>query len=235
MNRELLETQWQQLREAVKERWSNLTDEEIRQINGRYDQLVTKLQQKYGYTREEAEEELRNWNAKPGMRFERETRFEREPRFEAEKEGRAYKERVPERSGMGIGSWLLLAAIPLLLLAGYLANRDMETPTNTTPTVTSQPLNTAPTVVSQPSDINAQNPNFTGITANDRIISQSISSALMADRALFSDARNVNIETSNGEVTITGSVATSQQKDLITRIAEGFSGVTGVNNEVTVR
>lgn len=58
MNKDILEGKWKQLRGEVKETWGDLTDDEIDQISGRYDKLVGKLQEKYGYTREEAEDEV---------------------------------------------------------------------------------------------------------------------------------------------------------------------------------
>lgn len=58
MNRDILEGNWTQLRGRVKEVWGELTQNELDQISGRYDQLVGKLQEKYGYSRQEAEEEV---------------------------------------------------------------------------------------------------------------------------------------------------------------------------------
>ena len=58
MNRDVLEGKWKQLRGAIKETWGDLTDDELDQISGRYDKFVGKLQERYGYTREEAENEL---------------------------------------------------------------------------------------------------------------------------------------------------------------------------------
>jgi uncharacterized protein YjbJ (UPF0337 family) len=58
MNRDILEGKWKQIRGEIKETWGELTDDELDQIGGRYDKLVGKLQERYGYSREEAEEEL---------------------------------------------------------------------------------------------------------------------------------------------------------------------------------
>jgi uncharacterized protein YjbJ (UPF0337 family) len=58
MNRDILEGKWKQFRGEIKETWGELTDDELDQIGGRYDKLVGKLQERYGYSREEAEEEL---------------------------------------------------------------------------------------------------------------------------------------------------------------------------------
>jgi uncharacterized protein YjbJ (UPF0337 family) len=42
----------------VRERWGELTDDELDQIAGKRDQLVGKIQEKYGYTRDEAERQV---------------------------------------------------------------------------------------------------------------------------------------------------------------------------------
>ncbi|MHC1859274.1 CsbD family protein, partial [Escherichia coli] len=41
--------------------WGELTDDELTQIGGKKDQLVGKLQQKYGLEREEAERRADDW------------------------------------------------------------------------------------------------------------------------------------------------------------------------------
>lgn len=46
---------WSQTKGAVKEQWGKLTDDDLLEIEGRRDQLIGKLQTRYGITREEAE------------------------------------------------------------------------------------------------------------------------------------------------------------------------------------
>jgi uncharacterized protein YjbJ (UPF0337 family) len=58
MNEDILKGKWKQFRGSVKQRWGELTDDELDQIDGRRDQLVGKLQEKYGYSRDRAEQEL---------------------------------------------------------------------------------------------------------------------------------------------------------------------------------
>jgi uncharacterized protein YjbJ (UPF0337 family) len=53
-----VEKKWSQFRVSVQERWGELTSEELDQIGGSYDRLVSKLQEKYGITRQQAEHEL---------------------------------------------------------------------------------------------------------------------------------------------------------------------------------
>jgi uncharacterized protein YjbJ (UPF0337 family) len=42
----------------IKKKWGQLTDDEIDQINGSYDKMVGKLQEKYGYDQERAKQEV---------------------------------------------------------------------------------------------------------------------------------------------------------------------------------
>jgi uncharacterized protein YjbJ (UPF0337 family) len=58
MTSDILEGKWKQIRGKVKETWGDLTDDELDQISGRRDRLVGKLQEKYGHSRMEAEQEV---------------------------------------------------------------------------------------------------------------------------------------------------------------------------------
>jgi uncharacterized protein YjbJ (UPF0337 family) len=58
MNKDIFEGKWKELRGKIKEWWGELTDDELDQANGNAEQIVGLLQQKYGYTREAAEEEF---------------------------------------------------------------------------------------------------------------------------------------------------------------------------------
>ena len=58
MNEDMIKGQWKQIRGKAKEWWSKLTDDDLNMINGKRDQLLGKLQEKYGYTREEATRQL---------------------------------------------------------------------------------------------------------------------------------------------------------------------------------
>lgn len=57
MNQDILAGNWKQFQGKVKEQWGKLTDDELDQIEGRRDQLVGLLQKKYGYSRDEAEDQ----------------------------------------------------------------------------------------------------------------------------------------------------------------------------------
>lgn len=55
MNWEQIEGQWKQLKGAIKQRWGKLTDDDTSFINGKRDQRVGRVQERYGAAREDAE------------------------------------------------------------------------------------------------------------------------------------------------------------------------------------
>jgi uncharacterized protein YjbJ (UPF0337 family) len=58
MNWDTIKGQWKELSGKVKEKWGKLTDDDLTAIGGKKDQLVGRLQQRYGYGKEQAEKEL---------------------------------------------------------------------------------------------------------------------------------------------------------------------------------
>jgi len=58
MNWDQIQGQWKQMRGAVREKWGELTDDELDAIGGRRDKLVGYVQEKYGKAREDAEREV---------------------------------------------------------------------------------------------------------------------------------------------------------------------------------
>ncbi len=59
MNNIILEGKWKKIRGQAKEWWGKLTDDDLEKIDGKYDKLIGTLQEKYGYTLEQAEEEYK--------------------------------------------------------------------------------------------------------------------------------------------------------------------------------
>ena len=55
---------WTQTKGAVKEQWGKLADDDLLEIEGRRDQLVGKIQTRYGITREQAESQVSTWEQK---------------------------------------------------------------------------------------------------------------------------------------------------------------------------
>jgi uncharacterized protein YjbJ (UPF0337 family) len=49
--------QWKQMKGEAKRRWGKLTDDELDQVEGSFDKLVGRIQERYGYQRDQAERE----------------------------------------------------------------------------------------------------------------------------------------------------------------------------------
>ena len=64
MNWEQVEGKWKQVKGSVREQWGKLTDDDIDRIAGRKDQLVGKIQERYGIAKEEAEKQADAWCAR---------------------------------------------------------------------------------------------------------------------------------------------------------------------------
>lgn len=58
MNWDIVEGKWAQLKGAVKEKWGDLTDDELTQVEGKKDKIAGILQEKYGLTKDEADKHL---------------------------------------------------------------------------------------------------------------------------------------------------------------------------------
>ncbi len=61
MNEDVFIGKWSQIKGKVKEKWGKLTDNDLTRINGKRDQLLGFLQERYGWEEEHAEEELKRF------------------------------------------------------------------------------------------------------------------------------------------------------------------------------
>jgi uncharacterized protein YjbJ (UPF0337 family) len=61
MNWDQIEGQWKQFKGSAKQQWGKLTDDDLDVIAGKKDQLLGKLQQRYGIQREEARKQADQW------------------------------------------------------------------------------------------------------------------------------------------------------------------------------
>lgn len=209
MNKEIFNTQWAQLKLAILDRWNKLTDEDLRQINGRYELFLTKIQEKYGISRNEVEEQFRNF--RPAARFENERRDVVSPKMARD-----------EETESSLGKWLVLAGIPLLFLLGYLGTQYNANDTRNaviTPTSTTQTLYTRDSTT----------------TTADNAISQNARTLLFDNRQLSNDLNNLRIETTAGAVTVYGTVSSEEQKTVVTSIISQIPGVVSVNNKIEVK
>ncbi len=63
MNADTLKGQWHQVKGEVRTQWGKLTDSDLDQIDGQSEKLIGKIQERYGYARDRAEQELRDFRA----------------------------------------------------------------------------------------------------------------------------------------------------------------------------
>lgn len=61
MNEYIIKEKWAQLKGKAKEKWGELTNDDLDIIEGKRDQLAGKICEKYGCTKEEAEKEIDDW------------------------------------------------------------------------------------------------------------------------------------------------------------------------------
>jgi uncharacterized protein YjbJ (UPF0337 family) len=58
MNSDQLEGKWKQVKGEVREKWGKLTDNDIEIVGGRRDQLIGRVQERYGMAKEAATKEV---------------------------------------------------------------------------------------------------------------------------------------------------------------------------------
>jgi uncharacterized protein YjbJ (UPF0337 family) len=61
MNWDQIEGKWKQVKGSLKLQWGKLTDDDLNIIAGHRDKLVGKLQERYGYARDEAQRKADEW------------------------------------------------------------------------------------------------------------------------------------------------------------------------------
>jgi uncharacterized protein YjbJ (UPF0337 family) len=61
MNWDRVEGNWKQLKGKAREKWGKLTDSDFEQIAGKRDQLIGRIQERYGITKEEAQKQAEEW------------------------------------------------------------------------------------------------------------------------------------------------------------------------------
>jgi len=58
MNWDQLEGKWKQYSGKLKGKWGKLTDDDLEAVRGRRDQLIGKIQERYGIVKQEAEKQV---------------------------------------------------------------------------------------------------------------------------------------------------------------------------------
>ena len=63
MNKDILSGNWKQIKGKVRSKWGKLTDDEIDVIGGKREELVGKIQDRYGLEKDKAEEEVNKFES----------------------------------------------------------------------------------------------------------------------------------------------------------------------------
>jgi uncharacterized protein YjbJ (UPF0337 family) len=61
MNEDILKGKWKEIQGSVKERWGKLTDDDLTIVEGKGEKLLGLLQKKYGYSKDKAEQEYKEF------------------------------------------------------------------------------------------------------------------------------------------------------------------------------
>ncbi len=69
MNWDVIEGNWKQIKGHVKQQWGKLTDDQLDMVSGKRDQLIGKIQECYGIARDEAERQVKAWEARNSYIF----------------------------------------------------------------------------------------------------------------------------------------------------------------------
>jgi uncharacterized protein YjbJ (UPF0337 family) len=71
MNNDRLRGQWKQFKGKLKERWGQLTDDDLDVIAGRRQQLLGRIQERHGIAKEEADRQVKDFEQRnPDFRFD---------------------------------------------------------------------------------------------------------------------------------------------------------------------
>ncbi|MCE9634776.1 MAG: CsbD family protein [Planctomycetes bacterium] len=62
MDNDRIAGNWKQVKGKVKEQWGKLTDDDLDVVNGRAEQLVGRLQERYGLAKDAARKEYDGWH-----------------------------------------------------------------------------------------------------------------------------------------------------------------------------
>jgi len=58
MNQDVFKGKWHQFKGAAKAKWGKLTNDDWTRVDGNSEELVGRIQERYGYAREKAQEEV---------------------------------------------------------------------------------------------------------------------------------------------------------------------------------
>lgn len=62
-SRDVLYGKWHEVKGKVRQQWGKLTDDDFTRLSGKTEELAGVLQQRYGYGKAQAENEINDWMA----------------------------------------------------------------------------------------------------------------------------------------------------------------------------
>lgn len=69
MNEDTIKGNWKQFKGKIREQWGKLTNDDLEVIAGRRDQLVGRIQERFGIAREDADRQVADWEASNHYRW----------------------------------------------------------------------------------------------------------------------------------------------------------------------
>jgi hyperosmotically inducible periplasmic protein len=126
---------------------------------------------------------------------------------------------------------VLWCALALLVLGSFTSTVGAADKTAATPSQTA-PDNTGRNVRDRGGD--TLTPGDQSNTKADLTLTQQIRKALMADKSLSTNAKNIKIITANGVVTLRGPVNTPQEKATIEAKAQSIAGAHNVESQLEI-
>lgn len=206
MERNQFNKHFHDLKPYIIDRWNKLTEQDMNQIDGRFDLFCSEMQNKYKISKDNVEEQFHNW--KPNVHFEVKNRSKYQIIH------------VEEEQEVNIGKWLLVAGIPFLLLIGVLGTQFNSLPDSST-YVPASYENTLAKPVSG--------------TTQDETIVENIRKVLFSNSLLLADLEGLKVSSSAGVVTVYGSVKNEDEKALVKAHIEKIPGVVTVINNIGIR
>ncbi|SHI59992.1 CsbD family protein [Pseudozobellia thermophila] len=61
MNKDELEGKWKQVKGNFKQKYGSLTDDDTTYAEGKFDEMLGRLQERTGKSKQQLKEEIRNW------------------------------------------------------------------------------------------------------------------------------------------------------------------------------
>lgn len=64
MNWDTIEGNWNKVKGAARQQWGKLNDDELEQLKGKREEMIGKIQERYGVARDEAEKQLKDFETR---------------------------------------------------------------------------------------------------------------------------------------------------------------------------